>query len=106
MSETSGDCNPHLNFNLHESSVLPCARHLFKILTMADYKIERRRVLSRKFKSEDVKQGIENGVPKSVARRTTIAGANLNLARSKSQLGLSHLYASFTEIDYTYKVNT
>lgn len=63
---------------------------------MADNKIERKRVLSRKAKSEDAKSITENGIS---ARRTTISNAS---ASSKSQL--SHMYGSLTETDQTYKV--
>ncbi|KAK7578151.1 hypothetical protein V9T40_010356 [Parthenolecanium corni] len=63
---------------------------------MADNKIERKRVLSRKAKSEDAKSITENGIS---ARRTTISNAS---ASSKSQL--SHMYGSLTETDQTYKL--
>ncbi|XKL59399.1 hypothetical protein PGB90_000415 [Kerria lacca] len=64
---------------------------------MAENRIERKRVLSRKSKSEDVKSVIENGVS---ARRTTIT--NSNVVSSKAQL--SHMYGSLTETDLTFKI--
>lgn len=64
---------------------------------MEENRIERKRVLSRKSKSEDVKPAVENG---SSARRTTITNVNVSSARSQ----LPHMYGSFTDTDLTYKL--
>lgn len=66
---------------------------------MAENKIERKKALSRKSKSEDVKPVTENGL---YARRTIIS-SNSSAKSTKSQL--THMYGSLTESDLTYKVN-
>ncbi|XP_065210197.1 ras-related protein Rab-37-like [Planococcus citri] len=66
---------------------------------MAENKIERKKVFSKKSKSEDVRPVTENGT--SSARRTTIS-SNSSVKSTKSQL--SHMYGSLTESDLTYKL--